>query len=425
MFSGLTFEISPDFSAAQRKLISKSITDRGGALWNCSVAPIFARRKRSEEPIQKLSFILMEKSRNINISLDRLLQILNINAISQLPDEFVGCIDLFWLNESIRTGELISTNEHLILSHDTIRNIKKSIVDDEESEESRKRQRDSSEDEARRIKSKVHESVYVVPEDRIAKNLLVDQWNETNEMIYFFDSFNHSTSSKCYFFDLDNTLIKTKSGKTFPVDFNDWEWFHPFVPDALRFLARNGAYLCIISNQNGVDKGKVSVSELKTKLNNIRSQLSSSSDRVGIDIFLSIKSHGSLFRKPRIGSLEFLNRSRGLCLGNDLSFENQKSYSKTIFSLSETELSNLASSSINVQQYLERMLQWSPAYVGDAAGREANGKLSKKDFSDTDLKFALNADLKVYLVSLHMRLFIVLFSCFDTVFYARIFLLSF
>jgi bifunctional polynucleotide phosphatase/kinase len=34
------------------------------------------------------------------------------------------------------------------------------------------------------------------------------------------------------------------------------------------------------------------------------------------------------------------------------------------------------------------------AYVGDAAGRPAKGT-KKKDFSDTDLKFALNADAEV------------------------------
>ena len=37
-------------------------------------------------------------------------------------------------------------------------------------------------------------------------------------------------------FDLDHTLIKPKSGKTFPIDKNDWTWIYSNVPVKLKEL---------------------------------------------------------------------------------------------------------------------------------------------------------------------------------------------
>ena len=35
-------------------------------------------------------------------------------------------------------------------------------------------------------------------------------------------------------FDYDWTIVNPKGGKTFPVNINDWEWYHPSVPDKIK-----------------------------------------------------------------------------------------------------------------------------------------------------------------------------------------------
>ena len=41
-------------------------------------------------------------------------------------------------------------------------------------------------------------------------------------------------SNKVAGFDLDGTLIKTKSGRTYPKNENDWDWWNPSVPKKLK-----------------------------------------------------------------------------------------------------------------------------------------------------------------------------------------------
>jgi histidinol phosphatase-like enzyme len=59
---------------------------------------------------------------------------------------------------------------------------------------------------------------------------------------------------KILFADLDGTLIKTKSGKTFPEGIWDME-FKFEVLDAIKAL--NPIYVCIVSNQGNIEKGLV------------------------------------------------------------------------------------------------------------------------------------------------------------------------
>jgi bifunctional polynucleotide phosphatase/kinase len=49
-------------------------------------------------------------------------------------------------------------------------------------------------------------------------------------------------------FDMDSTLIKTKSGKTFGTTPTDWVWWHPSVKPKLESLAKEGYKLVIFTN---------------------------------------------------------------------------------------------------------------------------------------------------------------------------------
>lgn len=58
------------------------------------------------------------------------------------------------------------------------------------------------------------------------------------------------------FTDLDGTIIQTKSGNTFPVDKNDWEFVPGILDQLVRFWVKNRPdQLIIITNQGGVNEG--------------------------------------------------------------------------------------------------------------------------------------------------------------------------
>jgi DNA 3'-phosphatase len=145
-------------------------------------------------------------------------------------------------------------------------------------------------------------------------------------------------------FDLDGTLINTKSGAKFATNHNDWKFFHASVPEKLRSLHEEGTYVVIVSNQGGVGKFKnLTTDSLKRKLNAIIEAIG-----CPVDIFCSFLKDE--FRKPGVASWSYIS-SRSLQLP----------------SASTSEARTL--------------------YVGDAAGRPAH-RGRPKDFASTDLEFA-------------------------------------
>lgn len=146
---------------------------------------------------------------------------------------------------------------------------------------------------------------------------------------------------KIFMFDLDCTLIKTKSGKKFPIDSNDWELLFKQVQEKLNSLGSK--YLIgIISNQKGL-KTTDKINEWIDKINQI-------SLFIRIDfVFASVKDNQ--YRKPMIGSYEFIKNS----------------------------IRQINWDKLNAKHKIY--------YIGDAFGRST-------DFSDTDIKFALNCKFK-------------------------------
>lgn len=141
-------------------------------------------------------------------------------------------------------------------------------------------------------------------------------------------------------FDLDDTVIKTKSGKRFQKDHTDWQFFNDKVQSKLTELHKTNHLIMIISNKRGIEKGKMTVTQFESKLNAIYIALNKLP-------FICLYATGDdVYRKPRIGLWENFLLSR------------------------PANPPDLSSS----------------FYCGDAAGRPT-------DFADTDYKFALNAEL--------------------------------
>lgn len=147
------------------------------------------------------------------------------------------------------------------------------------------------------------------------------------------------TNSKVYAFDLDHTIIKPKKGKLFG---NDWEFLNDTIVDKIQKLAED-YNIVIVSNQKGISMGKVDINAWKNKLEEIVKQLD-----IGVTVLASIL--GDKYRKP---------------------------------------FTNLWDATIKCNK--EKSF-----YCGDAGGlgsRKIDGKYYR-DFSDSDLKFALNLGIQ-------------------------------
>ena len=165
-------------------------------------------------------------------------------------------------------------------------------------------------------------------------------------------------SRKIAGFDLDSTLIKTKSGRLHPKDCEDWQYYDDTLKDILMKLQyKDGYNIVIFTNQAGLEGKEQKQADFIFKLNNIIASLD-----INVSYFVST-GYGE-YRKPMVGFLSIL----------------------------ETEIGPIEKSE--------------SFYCGDACGRPAGWKWSsdnstecvkhKKDFSISDLLFAHNCRLKFY-----------------------------
>lgn len=154
---------------------------------------------------------------------------------------------------------------------------------------------------------------------------------------------NFKFKSKIASFDLDDTVVKVKSGKKFAENENDWVLLNSQVKPKLEELVKQDYCVIIISNQKGISTKDDEVM-WKAKLNNINKEL-----KIPLKVFAS--TNDDIYRKPILGFWDIIQKE-------------------------------LVKEGIKYDQA-------STFYCGDACGR--NG-----DHSDTDYKFALNANIKFY-----------------------------
>jgi bifunctional polynucleotide phosphatase/kinase len=154
---------------------------------------------------------------------------------------------------------------------------------------------------------------------------------------------------KLAMFDLDGTLIKTKSGAVHAKTADDWEWLYPNVPQRLGELVVNGYELIIITNQAGLTSGSNDIMSFKSKLKTIWSSLPHT---VKNHLSIYIASARDYYRKPHVGIWDMIRHDYGLTDTN-------------------------------------RLLSGASFYCGDAAGRSG-------DFAITDRYFANNIGVDFY-----------------------------
>jgi bifunctional polynucleotide phosphatase/kinase len=179
-----------------------------------------------------------------------------------------------------------------------------------------------------------------------------DQYGEPTSKnikpLYYLWSKTLPSCNKVAAFDIDHTIITTKSGKNFPTNAQDWKWFDKCVPDKLKDLNDKGYRILFITNQAGIEKQKVSFAELKSKFEAMLVELD-------IPVFIFIATGENHFRKPSVEIWRFFLKN----CNKSIEIDHNESF-----------------------------------YVGDAAGRPKNWAPGKgKDFSCADRMFAHNLNL--------------------------------
>ncbi|XP_070574665.1 bifunctional polynucleotide phosphatase/kinase-like [Ptychodera flava] len=201
-----------------------------------------------------------------------------------------------------------------------------------------------------KVDSKCEDSMDTDLKDERGKPAKESTWEKHGKLLVFTQE-GVMAGTKIAGFDIDGTIITTKSGKVFPTGPDDWRIQYPEIPKKLKKLSSDGYKIVFFTNQLGIEKGKLHVNEFKSKAINVINKL-------GISVQVLVATGGGKYRKPLLGMLDFLQDK-----GNDgIKIDKMRSF-----------------------------------YVGDAAGRPVNwAPKRKKDFSCSDRLFALNAGLTFY-----------------------------
>lgn len=121
--------------------------------------------------------------------------------------------------------------------------------------------------------------------------------------------------SKLACFDLDGTLINTKSGKRFPIDGDDWDFYSKNTKKKLRELFDSDYSIIIISNQAGL-KTTNKINEWKGKIESIQKLL-----KIELIVFASLKT--DIYRKP---STKFYELIKTQAQKNKIKINDTKSF---------------------------------------------------------------------------------------------------
>lgn len=175
----------------------------------------------------------------------------------------------------------------------------------------------------------------------------VDRWESLDAgRLLIFTAKGVKASDRIAGYDIDGTIIKTRSGNVFPKNPEDWQIAFAEVPGKLREHLRNGYKLVFFTNQAGMSSGRTDKRAWQTKLERIVQQLN-----VPVQVFVATSS--SIYRKPKTGMWDTLKAGH------------------------------------NDGVRIDRQRSW---FVGDAAGRAALGK-RRKDHSLADRLFGANIDV--------------------------------
>lgn len=181
-------------------------------------------------------------------------------------------------------------------------------------------------------------------------------WKQNGSVLIGTTKVSHtsSPSSLIAAFDFDGTLSIVKGSHVHAKDADDWKLFHPSIPERLRSLHKDGFQLVMFSNQQGIMDVKNSHRKMSF-MGRIENFVAFAVPDLPLTVYAATRDDGC--RKPCTGMWKLLEKDHA---------ESSK-------------------------QPIEKSRCF---FVGDAAGRPAGHKAgARKDFSDSDYKFALNVGI--------------------------------
>jgi len=104
--------------------------------------------------------------------------------------------------------------------------------------------------------------------------------------------------NKALFLDLDHTLIKPKSGNTFPKNVEDWEFVKGVIKQVKKYYDK-GYIIIVVSNQGGIEQGYIKEWEFVSKIDRIKEEILKHS--IEIQSVYYCNSMESYYRKPNPG----------------------------------------------------------------------------------------------------------------------------
>lgn len=212
---------------------------------------------------------------------------------------------------------------------------------------------------------------------------------------------------KALFLDLDGTIIETKSGKTFPVDLDDWK-FKKGILEKIRDYYIDNYMIIIITNQAGVSDGYMKPNECLNKIREIGSNITNFISRetsykikmIKIYHFASF-TKDSKYRKPRPDRAIELAEEFDLDLSQSIMVGDGSGIMRQI----SGKLTNKEKGQVN-ELLSTRHMAFQTRYLseredgifvkGDWNRNKLEITFHKQDFSDSDKKFAENAGIGIY-----------------------------
>ncbi|KAG2732742.1 hypothetical protein G9P44_003732 [Scheffersomyces stipitis] len=203
---------------------------------------------------------------------------------------------------------------------------------------------------------------------KIVGNHLICNLPENTEFLRNYHSVSNSKSIKVAAFDLDGTLIDTKSGQRFARTADDWRFWSPDskteskVLEKLADLIKEKYLIVVFTNQGGViaNIANKSYNNFVQRVNSVAAKLSDfiNGNETELLVFASPKKPGG----------------KAVLVSTDEQFKSMRKPESGMW----TELTQFLQKSSGLDVDIHNSI-----YVGDAAGRV-------KDFSDSDAMFAKN-----------------------------------
>lgn len=123
-------------------------------------------------------------------------------------------------------------------------------------------------------------------------------WTESTDGLLYYEMKGVYSGEKIAAFDLDGTIISTKSGETYPVDENDWVFKSPTVKAKIQDNHKQGIKNVIMSNQNGIGLGYQDKGQWMAKVEQITAELD-------VPMYVIAATGSNQYRKPDTGMWDF------------------------------------------------------------------------------------------------------------------------